>query len=313
MDISLDDENFFQLSIGKRVLKRDVFNSTQGIPLFISNVHKPFGYIKKSNIENFDHEYLLWGIDGNFEFSIKRKGERFATTDHCGSIKILNSDISPEYLLQELVVKKYELGFDRSLRSSLSNMKTIVVSIPTDESGKFDIDEQRKLTLKHEELRKLLKPLREKHDALRSTLIDFGSLINAEKICVSEIFDMARGFSKYTHKFIRQHKGVHPVYSSQTELGGVIGYIDSFDYDKDCLTWTMDGAEAGTVFFRMKHKFSMTDHCGALFIKPEYIGKIDLEYVFYELRPKLRRKSVGEGKCRVKMNILKKNLHKYSN
>jgi restriction endonuclease S subunit len=257
-------------------------------------------------MDDFAHNYLLWGIDGNFDFSIKVKGEKFATTDHCGSIKILDDRILPEYLLQELMVKKYELSYDRSLRSSMANMRDIIVTIPTDTNGNFDIEEQRKLTVEHEKLRKLIQPINSKLSMLRNCLIDFKAPVQTARVDLSTLFDYERGYSKYTHKFILQHKGDYPVYSSQTAKNGIIGYIDSFDYDKECLTWTMDGAEAGTVFLRKKGKFSMTDHCGALFLKPEYQNQIDFEYVFYELRPKLRKKSIGEGKCRVKINVLEK-------
>ena len=302
-EISLNDEKFFELSIGKRVLKRDVFKSIYSIPLFSSNVQLPFGYVKESNIKDFNHDYLLWGIDGNFEFSIKRKGEKFATTDHCGTIKLLNNNILPEYLLQELLVKKYELGYDRSLRASLANMKEIVVSIPTNLNGQPDLEEQRKLTLKYEELRRRIEPIRKEFDSLKGVLIEFNIPNNSEKVSVTRIFDMARGLSKYTHKYISVHKGLYPVYSSQTEKEGIIGYIDSFDYDKACITWTMDGAEAGSVFLRKQGKFNMTDHCGALFVKEEYKTQIDLRVCFLRVKTKTkkkiyrRRKMQSENEC----------------
>ena len=84
-----------------------------------------------SNLTDFDHDYVLWGIDGNFDFNVKYKVcIQFGTTDHCGTIKILNSDIIPEYLIYRLELKKHELGFDRSLRASLYNMKLVSVDIP---------------------------------------------------------------------------------------------------------------------------------------------------------------------------------------
>lgn len=62
---------------------------------------------------------------------------------------------------------------------------------------------------------------------------------------------------------IRDNPGEYPVYSSQTENNGVLGTISTYDYDGQYLTWTTDGANAGTVFYRTG-KFSITNVCGLL-------------------------------------------------
>ena len=123
MEISLSDSDYFEIFIGKRILKFEVFNSRGNIPVYSANVMKPFGFLEESNIDDFSVDYVLWGIDGNFEFNIIPRGIRFATTDHCGAIKIKDENILPEYLLYELELQRHIKGFDRTLRSSLANMK----------------------------------------------------------------------------------------------------------------------------------------------------------------------------------------------
>jgi len=71
----------------------------------------------------------------------------------------------------------------------------------------------------------------------------------------------------------------YPVYSSQTKNDGCLGYISSYDFDKDSLTWTTDGANAGTVFLR-KGKYSITNVCGILTPLSEII---DLNYSNYAI------------------------------
>lgn len=61
-------------------------------------------------------------------------------------------------------------------------------------------------------------------------------------------------------------EGLFPVYSSQTKDNGCMGYIDSYDFEKEGLTWTTDGAYAGTVFYR-KGKYNCTNVCGILTLK----------------------------------------------
>ena len=57
--------------------------------------------------------------------------------------------------------------------------------------------------------------------------------------------------------------GLYPVFSSQTQNNGCLGYINTFDFDCDQLTWTTDGANAGTVFIR-SGKHNCTNVCGTL-------------------------------------------------
>ena len=63
-------------------------------------------------------------------------------------------------------------------------------------------------------------------------------------------------------------KGLYPVYSSQTENNGCMGYIDTFDYEGEAITWTTDGAKAGSVFYR-NGQFNCTNICGILQKKEE--------------------------------------------
>ena len=48
--------------------------------------------------------------------------------------------------------------------------------------------------------------------------------------------------------YLRDNFGEFPVYSSQTANNGIFGFIDNFDYDFESITWTTDGANAGSVF-----------------------------------------------------------------
>jgi type I restriction enzyme S subunit len=64
--------------------------------------------------------------------------------------------------------------------------------------------------------------------------------------------------------------GIYPVYSSQTLNNGCLGFIDTYDFDDKLITWTTDGANAGTVFLR-EGKFNCTNVCGTLEAKSDEI------------------------------------------
>lgn len=57
--------------------------------------------------------------------------------------------------------------------------------------------------------------------------------------------------------------GEYPVFSSQTKNNGCLGYINTYDFDIEQLTWTTDGANAGTIFLRIG-KHNCTNVCGTL-------------------------------------------------
>ena len=95
---------------------------------------------------------------------------------------------------------------------------------------------------------------------------------------IKDKFKIGRGRVISQEELIEE--GMFPVYSSQTENNGCLGYINSYDFDKDLLTWTTDGANAGTVF-RRKGKFNCTNVCGTLIpIRMD----LDLDFMVYALQ-----------------------------
>ena len=81
-------------------------------------------------------------------------------------------------------------------------------------------------------------------------------------------------------EYLANNLGDYPVYSSQTVNNGEIGKIDSFDFDGEFVSWTTDGANAGTVFYR-SGKFSITNVCGLIKIKNN--PELNYKFLFYWL------------------------------
>ena len=79
---------------------------------------------------------------------------------------------------------------------------------------------------------------------------------------------------------IAENEGEYPVYSSQTENYGIMGKINTYDFEGEYVTWTTDGANAGTVFYR-EGKFNCTNVCGT--IQPKNWKQIDLKFLPYYL------------------------------
>ncbi|HDR2835874.1 TPA: restriction endonuclease subunit S [Enterobacter mori] len=84
---------------------------------------------------------------------------------------------------------------------------------------------------------------------------------NWERKKIKHLFVIGRGRVISQEEVSSEEK--YPVFSSQTQNNGCLGYISTFDYNCTQLTWTTDGANAGTVFIR-EGKHNCTNVCGTL-------------------------------------------------
>lgn len=117
-----------------------------------------------------------------------------------------------------------------------------------------------------------------------------------------EVAKLSRG-KVMSKQFLEENKGVFPVYSSQTANSGEIGKISTFDFDGEYITWTTDGANAGTVFYR-KGKFSITNVCGLVDIQND---KLLTKFVYYYLTITTKKYvSSGMGNPKLMSNVMAK-------
>ena len=95
------------------------------------------------------------------------------------------------------------------------------------------------------------------------------------------IFEKGKNAAIYTQDYIGLHKGIYPVYSGQTENNGVMGCIDTFDYDlEECLFTTTVGAKVMTPKI-LRGKFSLSQNC--LIMKKT--KECNNSYIYYYLFP----------------------------
>jgi len=284
--ISLSDNKLFELFIGKRLLKRDLIKINGTLPIYSANIFKHISFHNKSNISDFNNDFVIWGIDGDFEFNYIKKGEKFVTTDHCGAIRIKNANILPEYLISQLYSVKHKYGFDRALRASLKNMKSIEIELPIDDKGKWDTNKQKLVVDKFsliKELRNSIVEHEKKLDKLDVT-IESNSLFKAFPLI--SLFSIERGMGIYTKKYGNSNTGIYPVYSASNNAP--LTYINTFDYEGTFLTWATNGF-AGYIKV-IDGQFSINADRGLLTPSNE---KININYVKYILEPILRTLAKG--------------------
>lgn len=120
-----------------------------------------------------------------------------------------------------------------------------------------------------------------------------------EEYKVEDICALGRG-RVISKKEIAENPGIYPVYSSQTSDEGKIGSINKYDFDGEYITWTTDGVNAGTVFYR-NGKFNCTNVCGVLKLKKE---NIDARYLSYILQASTDKYVVRNGNPKLMNNIM---------
>ena len=119
---------------------------------------------------------------------------------------------------------------------------------------------------------------------------------------IGEICQISRG-RVISKDYLIINAGEYPVYSSQTANQGIFGRINTYDYNGEYVTWTTDGANAGSVFYR-NGKFSITNVCGLL--KPKE-NNLDTKYLSYVLGITAKSYvSAGMGNPKLMSNVTAK-------
>ena len=164
--IRLSDKNIFDLSIGKRVLNKQL-KQNGNIPVYSANVFKPFGYIDKLLFEDFNKSSVIWGIDGDWMVNSIDKNILFYPTDHCGILRLKKENIFIEkYVAYALQQAGIEYGFSRNKRASIDRIETIKIPIPDYSVQKDIIAEIIPLEKEVEKLQKEIEEIPTKKQAI---------------------------------------------------------------------------------------------------------------------------------------------------
>lgn len=94
-------------------------------------------------------------------------------------------------------------------------------------------------------------------------------------------FEKGKNAALYTQEYLGENPGPYPVYSGQTENDGIMGLIDSYDYDaNECLFTTTVGAKVMSPKI-LKGKFSLSQNCLIMI----NIKDCDNRFFYYSLYP----------------------------
>ena len=128
-----------------------------------------------------------------------------------------------------------------------------------------------------------------------------------EQFKIKDIAQIGRGRVISSIEINQQKNPTYPVYSSQTSNDGIMGYLDDYMFEGEYISWTTDGANAGTVFYR-NGKFNCTNVCGLLKLRKEFdthfvslvLAEATKKYVSINLaNPKLMNNTMGNVQIRL--------------
>ncbi|ELP5931459.1 restriction endonuclease subunit S [Vibrio vulnificus] len=103
------------------------------------------------------------------------------------------------------------------------------------------------------------------------------TMISVDSLVVSDQVKLGRG-EIISKEDIRDLPGPYPIYSSSSKSQGKMGQYGKFMFDEELITWSVDGG--GFVFYRPKHKFSVTNVCGYMQLSEQW----DYRFVSYLLQ-----------------------------
>lgn len=218
---------------------------------------------------------------------------------------------SKRFIEQDLKPHVYGIRDGRSI--DIEGMKTIEIpwTSYTEQQviGNYIDTMDNLITLhqrKYDKLLSIKKSMLEKifpRDGSKFPEIRFSGFTNPwEQRKVTDMFKITRGYVLAAPLTSEQKSDEmpYPVYSSQTKDQGLMGYYKEYLYE-DAITWTTDGANAGTVNYRAG-KFYCTNVCGVLLVDKvvpnqmiaEALNNVAKGHVSYVGNPKLMNNVMAE-------------------
>jgi hypothetical protein len=158
----------------------------------------------------------------------------------------------------------------------------LFIPIPINKDGNFDLDKQNEIVEKYTYIAELNAKISEYKQQIEALNVEIEqSEINKSYFRIDNLFDIKSGNSKLTQNYVNANKGDYVVYSANTKQNGIFGYVNSFDFEVECIQLTTNGVYAGTFFYREKHKFSINGDARLLIRKN---NNLDYYYLLNELK-----------------------------
>lgn len=275
---------------GQSISKDLIANNQGDFPVINSGV-KPLGF---TNVWNTENDPIGVTTRGAGVGSITWQEGRYFRGNLNYAVSVRSSaSLAVRFLYHLLLAMKAEIQslctFDGIPALNAGKLKGLLVPVPCPD------DPEKSLAIQGEIVRILdtftelttgLVPMltaelaarKQQYNYYRDQLLTFEEG-EVEWMALGNIATLRRG-RVMSKEYLRDNAGEYPVYSSQTANDGIIGRIRTYDFEGEYVSWTTDGANAGTVFHRFG-RFSITNVCGVIVSNETY--PLNLKFLFYWL------------------------------
>lgn len=275
---------------------------------------------------DFEGEYVTWTTDGAYAGTVFYRSGKFNCTNVCGTLEAKSDDLNMKYLAYALSVRtRKHVSYVGNPKLMNNVMAEILVPFPPPSEQRRIaeiLDAADEATRQTGRVIAKLKAVKAGllHDLLTRGLDEHGQLRDLQAhperfkdsplgriprewavVQVGDICTLGRG-RVISQIDLAEHPGLYPVYSSQSKDEGIFGYLDTFDFEGEYVTWTTDGAYAGTVFYR-SGRFNCTNVCGTLRPKSEALS---MRYLALVLSTRTNRYVSYIGNPKLMNNVMAK-------
>ena len=123
-------------------------------PLYSSQTTND-GIIGYINIFDYDCKAITWTTDGVYAGTVFLRNGKFSMTTHCGLLKLKSNikGILLDYIFSYLKnnLKKFAIG-EQNKRVTSAIIKPIVIPIPINIAGEFDLSAQKEIAEKYKKI-----------------------------------------------------------------------------------------------------------------------------------------------------------------
>ena len=191
------------------------------------------------------------------------KNDICTSQDFCNMYDIKENYIFMSYLLLPMMNKKSLEVQGTSIKGiTMQEIKSLFVSLPS-------LAEQEKIASflslideRIESCSETIKEIKAQKSCLRTLILNtiIVRWIKLKQAVEQGIINLKRG--EVIPKQSQSSENIYPVYSSSVQNKGLMGFHNSYMFDKELISWSIDGG--GHLFYRPRHKFNVTNVCGVL-------------------------------------------------
>lgn len=274
----------------KQLTKEKLYRQKNNYPVYAATIGTPIGYAKDFN--NSVSPTLIVVNDGAAGKTYIIEDEKYVIGKHATGLTIKEEYVGLidirylQYVAEPILINKNKSEGRGNLPQK--DVLNTNVPIPTTDSGQIDYKMQKTIADNLD----LIEEKRNILDLSKHILndiyvkLEIPENVKTKKILFNEYFELKRG-KIISKKYISEHKGNNPVYSTQR---GVFGNIDTYMENGRFLLWNTDGL-AGYIKVT-NGPFSYTNIVGIMIPKKD-VENISLEYLRYYLEPIFRLNKKG--------------------